>query len=138
MRIFLDASVLFSAAWSDGAVRRLLQSSVDAGHDLIADLYVVEEATRNLSVKDRLPFPLEVLNLVSVQLAPISMSLARGLPLPEKDQPVLAAAIALGCTHLVTGDKAHFGHIFDQLIHGVLVVSPAMLLQLMNHKISAS
>jgi hypothetical protein len=29
--------------------------------------------------------------------------------LPDKDQPVLAAAIRLRCNVLVTGDRTHFG-----------------------------
>jgi hypothetical protein len=51
MRIFLDANVLFSAAKTDGAVRRLLGLLVDAGHECWADAYVVEEARRNLMAK---------------------------------------------------------------------------------------
>lgn len=51
MRIFLDANILFSAAKSDGAVRRLLGMLVDAGHTCCVDDYVVAEARRNLARK---------------------------------------------------------------------------------------
>ena len=51
VRIFLDANVLFSAARSDGVVRRLLNDLVAAGHVLCADGYIAEEARRNLAAK---------------------------------------------------------------------------------------
>ena len=46
MRIFLDANILFSAAKSDGAVRRLLHRLLEGGHECHVDGYVVEEARR--------------------------------------------------------------------------------------------
>ena len=51
MRIFLDANILFSAARSDGAVRRLLEDLRQAGHQCVADGYVTGEARRNLEIK---------------------------------------------------------------------------------------
>ena len=44
MRLFLDANILFSAAKSDGAVRRLLELLLARGHACWVDGYVVEEA----------------------------------------------------------------------------------------------
>src|SRR6266568_4424173 len=57
MWIFLDANILFSAAKSDGAVRRLLDLLIEAGHECWADGFVAEEARRNLAAKfpDGLP-----------------------------------------------------------------------------------
>ena len=52
MRIFLDVNIRFSAARSDGAMRRFLHALLAAGHDLHADTYVVEEARRNLVAKE--------------------------------------------------------------------------------------
>jgi len=51
MRIFLDANILFSAAKSDGAIRRLLALLAGAGHECYADTFVVEEARCNLALK---------------------------------------------------------------------------------------
>ena len=132
MRIFLDANILFSAAKSAGAVRQLLASLADAGHTLWADGFVAEEARRNIHAK----FPAAVHDLETllsaIHLAPAQPSAA--LPdivsqLPEKDRPVLGAAIRLKCDALVTGDKTHFGHWYGKRIAGVQIHSPASLAQ---------
>ena len=130
MRIFLDANILFSAAKSDGAVRRLLNLLAAAGHVCCADAYVIEEARRNLAVKGTghlgdLEAVLRGVEVTSGHAAePPSV---RHLSLPEKDRPVLAAAIQLGCVALVTGDKTHFGRLYRSTIHGVTIHSPRSL-----------
>ncbi len=131
MRIFLDANILFSAAKSDGAVRRLLQWLVTDGHECWVDGYVVEEARRNLALKEGshgvtgLP---AVLAQVRVALTHSGdPRIAVTLPLPQKDQPVLAAAIAHRCDVLLTGDRTHFGRLFGRMIRGVTVHSPRTL-----------
>lgn len=127
MRIFLDANVLFSAAKSDGLVRRLLDLLIEAGHECWADGFVAEEARRNLAAK--FPDGLSVLETLLSRLhtGPIharDSALEDGLPLPEKDRPVLAAAIRHGCEALVTGDRAHFGRLYGKALHGVTIHSP--------------
>ena len=47
--------------------------------------------------------------------------------LPDKDRPVLAAAIRLGCDALVTGDRTHFGALYGRTIVGVTIHSPRSL-----------
>jgi len=47
MRVFLDANVLFSAACSEGAVRRLLELLRESNHTLCADDFVIQEVRRN-------------------------------------------------------------------------------------------
>ena len=49
------------------------------------------------------------------------------LGLPIKDRPILAAAVAAGCTHLLTGDFKHFGPLLGRSVHGVKVTSMRML-----------
>src|SRR6266849_5394016 len=66
MRIFLDANVLFSAARSEGAVRRLLDLLIEAGHECWADGFVAEEARRNLAAK--FPDGLSVLETLLLRL----------------------------------------------------------------------
>jgi hypothetical protein len=49
--------------------------------------------------------------------------------LPIKDRPIVAAAVAAAATHLVTGDKQHFGPLFGQVIEGVMVLPPGEYLR---------
>jgi hypothetical protein len=130
MRIFLDANILFSAAKSDGAVRRFLVLLIDAGHVCCADAYVAEEARRNLAIKA--PKSTSVLDafLSRMQVAaarPDSETVEAALVIAEKDRPVLAAAIRLGCEALVTGDRTHFGAFYGKRLGGVAIHSPRSL-----------
>jgi hypothetical protein len=131
MRIFLDAHVLFSAAKSNGAVRQLL-ALIEPGHECWADGYVVEEARRNLIAKA--PAGVSVLDtlLARIHLAaahPRSAALEAALPVPEKDRPVLTAAMRLRCEALITGDRTHFGAFYGQTLGGVTIYSPSMAAQ---------
>lgn len=132
MRVFLDANILFSAAKSDGAVRAMLQLLVDRGHDCRADAYVVAEARRNLVAKG--PQALDVLDalLADLQIAAAAPAAEQSGELdwlPEKDRPVLAAAMRLGCEVLVTGDRTHFGPGYGQTFGGVTIHSPRSLVE---------
>jgi predicted nucleic acid-binding protein len=130
MRIFLDANVLFSAAKSDGAVRRLLATLAKAGHECWVDGYVVEEARRNLVAKAPAGAPVLDTLLARMHLAaahPHPAALEATLAIPEKDRPVLAAAMRLECEALVTGDRTHFGAFYGKTIGGVTIYSPSLL-----------
>jgi predicted nucleic acid-binding protein len=125
MRIFLDANILFSAAKSDGAVRLLLNLLLKAGHECCVDGYVTEEARRNLAAKA--PKGLAALEALLVRMhregaQHADAALEATLPLPEKDRPVLAAAIRHGCAALVT-----FGPLYGKTLHGVAIHSPRSL-----------
>ena len=54
----------------------------------------------------------------------VDTALAITLPLAEKDRPVLAAAIRLRCSVLLTGDRTHYGALFGKVLHGVTIHSP--------------
>ncbi|QJR09975.1 hypothetical protein DSM104443_01026 [Usitatibacter rugosus] len=129
MRIFLDANVLFSAAKSDGAVRQLLGLLAQSGCASCVDAYVVEEARRNLAAKfpASIPYLNELLTTVEVIPTRAQPAGQATYGLPEKDRPVMAAAIAGHCDILVTGDKAHFAPLYGKRIEGVEILSPAML-----------
>ena len=135
MRIFLDANILFSAAKSAGAIRQLLRQLNERGHKLVADDYVATEARRNLARKagsDAIPYLDALLLQIEVNHAQHSPQRA-GFPqtdadwLPEKDRPVLLAAIALHCDALVTGDRTDFGSGFGRTFGGVAIYAPAQL-----------
>jgi predicted nucleic acid-binding protein len=121
-RIFLDANVLLSAAWrSAAAIQRLWRLE---GVELLSSGYAVEEARRNLETpaqRGRLTRLLRRVHLVE----PEHFTLPRGVRLPDKDLPILLAAIDGGATHLLTGDWEHFGPYFRQEVGGVLILPPA-------------
>ena len=129
MRIFLDANILFSAAKSDGAVRQLLQLTMDTGHECWIDPYVEAEARRNLQAKaPKAVAALDALlaECLSGPFLPIAAEMDEALgALPADDRPVLAAAIRLKCEVLITGDKRHFGSLYGRRVRGVAVHSPA-------------
>jgi hypothetical protein len=61
-------------------------------------------------------------------VAPIDARIARLVDwLPEKDRPVLAAAIRQRCDVLVTGDRTHFGAGYGKAFGGVVIHSPRSL-----------
>jgi len=131
LRIFLDANILFSAAKSDGPIHALVVRLLDAGHECWVDGYVIDEARRNISAKA--PARLQSLEtlVAKVRVAATSpATLGAGLAgLPEKDRPVVAAAAALSCEILVTGDRTHFGKFYGRLVQGVRIHSPRSLFE---------
>jgi uncharacterized protein len=125
MKVFLDANILFSGALPDSRMRALLL--VLAKHaECLTNSYAIEEARRNLELK----FPTSVARLPAlIDLCAVCSLVVDDLPveLNTKDRPILGGAIAAAATHLVTGDKTDFGHLFGKTICGVKVVSPTML-----------
>lgn len=123
-RLFLDANILFSAAYrEDAGVTRIwsLKRIV-----LLTSTYTVEEAERNLSTKNqrhRLHELLATIETVNASMPPSSDR--QGINLPEKDWPILGGAVAAGATHLITGDVKHFGQYFGKRLLGILVLPPA-------------
>lgn len=130
MRIFLDANILFSAAKSDGATRQLIELLLDAGHECHVDGYVVDEARRNLIAKapEGDAALRELLRKMKVaDIHPSGPVPEAAAVLPEKDRPVLAAAIRSRCDALVTGDRTHFGRFYGRALGGVAIHSPRSL-----------
>ncbi len=122
--IFLDANVLFSAAYRpDAGLRRLW---VLPGARRITSAYAAEEARRNLGRPKQLEDLEELLSSVEVIATTASTDhpLISTTELPDKDQPILLAAIGAGATHLLTGDFQHFGPYYGERIEGVLILSP--------------
>lgn len=131
MRIFLDANILFSAARSDGAIRRMIRDLRGAGHELVADEYVVAEAVRNLEIKaaaalDDWAGLIRIIHREPLVPPPPTWDPIL-LPLPDKDRPVLAAAIRLRCEAMVTGDRTHFNQLYGRTVAGVAIHSPRSL-----------
>jgi predicted nucleic acid-binding protein len=125
-RIFLDANVLFSASYR--ADSGLLAFWKLSDVTLCSSRYAIEEARINLEEEAQrrrlaqLPPALQVLDARGYELSP-------GIRLPQKDVPILLAAIEAHATHLVTGDIRHFGAYFGKSVQGVLVVTPSEYLK---------
>lgn len=123
-RLFLDANVLFSAAYAEGSgLTRLWRSKAVR---LLASGYVIEEARRNLDnadARDRLEVLLEKIEQVGDPAAALDPEMEQGLP--ENDRPVLRAAMAAGATHLLSGDRRAFGAWYGKRLASVLVLRPA-------------
>ena len=126
-RLFLDANVLFSAAYkSDTRLLRLWKLKDVA---LCSSPYALEEAKINLTdeaQRMRLATLSESIQLFEAGQKP----LPRGISLPDKDQPILVAAVAARATHLLTGDVRHFGEYFGKKIEGISVLLPGEYLRL--------
>ena len=112
-RVFLDANVLYSAGYKDASALRELWELTEV--ELLTSLYALEEARRNLAIDK--PGQIEslerLIGAMTVVADPVEgLALPDGIDLVEKDRPILLAAIAARATHLVTGDKDHFGRYF--------------------------
>lgn len=127
-RLFLDANILFSAAYRpDAGVRRLWKLPAAV---LLTSDYAVEEARRNLREPEQLK-RLDAL-LESVRTASaivLNPEMRPDIELPEKDWPILSGAATAGATHLITGDVRHFGPYFGTEVGGVLILPPADYLE---------
>ncbi|MCA1667640.1 MAG: PIN domain-containing protein [Thermomicrobia bacterium] len=126
--VFLDANVLFSAAYRPRSSLRRLWDLTDVR--LITSACAVEEARRNLPTPQQRA-ALETL-LRTLEVAPeqgkMEHPILARIALPEKDRPILLAAIAAQATHLLAGDARHFGAYYEQEIAGVMILPPAAYL----------
>jgi hypothetical protein len=119
--------VLFSAAYKTDT--RLLQLWKLKDVALFSSGYAVQEARINLPHEDQRTR----LNKLTVLLDLVDTShgtLPRGITLPEKDVPILLAAIEARCTYLLTGDVRHFGPYLGKKIGGIQIALPAQYLRL--------
>ena len=127
-RVFLDANVLFSAAYSRDSKLRSLWTLQRAR--MITSNYAIEEATRNLDSPpqidrlDRL-----ITRTTIVPEASPDVELPNSVRLPDKDVPILLAALSAGATHLLTGDKLHFGPYMNRQIAGLKILTPGEYLK---------
>lgn len=125
-RLFLDANVLFSAAYRHGAGLVALWKLKDVV--LCSSRHALEEARINLEESEqwqRLDELAESLQFFDA----VDRSLPRGIVLAEKDIPILLAAIEAKADYLLTGDFRHFGSYFGKRIEEAVVISPGQYLK---------
>jgi predicted nucleic acid-binding protein len=130
-RLFLDANILFSAAYRSDA--GLLQLWKLSDVMLCSSRYALEEARINLTDADqqvRLARLSETVHLFEAS----HQEMPRGISLPEKDVPIILAAIEAHATHLLTGDLRHFGPYLGKKIEGIAIVLPGEYLRARTRK----
>lgn len=123
-RVFLDANVLFSAAYLESSRLRNLWKLRDA--ELLSSAYAVQEAYINLEgpeARGRLERLVSALSIVVE--APEQLALPPNVFLIEKDRPILLAALNARATHLLTGDTTHFGALLGSRIGSLEILTPA-------------
>lgn len=125
MRVFLDANILFSAARPGSPLREMVLMLARRSA-CVTNAHARDEAGRNLTAKrseDEGSF-----RLLMAQVAVESgMHCPLDIPLTDKDRPILGGAIGCRCTHLLTGDRTHFGAFYGRVLQGVRIVSPRQL-----------
>jgi predicted nucleic acid-binding protein len=125
-RLFLDANVLFSAAYKIDA--RLLPLWKLGNVTLCSSHYALQEVRINLTGEDQWTRLAELSR--SLQLFEAGPTpLPAGILLPEKDAPILRAAIEARATHLLTGDVRHFRAYFGKKIEGIAITRPGEYLR---------
>lgn len=126
----MDANVLFSAAYKPRSRLVDLWKLDDA--EIITSGLALEEARRNLEPDEAALSRLIVL-AARTRVVPEVGQREPGLSradqaaldaLPDKDRPILAAAIAARAAMLVTGDLRHFGALMGRVVAGVKVIRP--------------
>jgi predicted nucleic acid-binding protein len=121
-RLFLDANVLFSGAYrSDSGLNRLWKLP---GAQLVTSEYAAEEARINLPDEAQRRRLNQRLATMEILPAFPAGALPAGVDLPEKDRPILLSALEARATHLLTGDKEHFGKYFGRDVGGVRILPP--------------
>ena len=128
-RIFLDANILFSAAYLENSGLGRLWQLDDV--ELLTSSYALEEASRNLALErpsalNRLERLTHGLTMVD---SPQTVSLPASIRLDSKDRPILLAAIHAQADYLLTGDARHFGHLYGKRIERVMVLRPVRYLE---------
>jgi predicted nucleic acid-binding protein len=128
LRLFLDANILFSAAYRDASPALLLFELASAGRcRLLTSAFAWDEAQRNIRLKS--PQRSQTLDALRERLeyAPVpdaqAILDAAEQGLPDKDAPILAAARVAKADILVTGDRTHFGHLYGKTIGSLWVLT---------------
>jgi uncharacterized protein len=121
MSVFLDANILFSGSNSDSSIHGLLLW-LNGKEPLVTSSYTAMEASRNISAKRPAWEENHKTLMACISIVPDAVLYVEA-GLPDKDKPVLAAAIAAKCAYLVTGDKRDFGHLYGKTIEGVMIIS---------------
>jgi predicted nucleic acid-binding protein len=126
VRVYLDSNVVISA--SINGESRFLDFWRLSGVTPVLSRYAIDEVARNLRLAEHkarfagLILRCEIVSDLDVRIIPSHIELA------SKDGPILAAAIGASVDFLATGDRSHFGHLYNLRISGVQITSPGHFL----------
>jgi predicted nucleic acid-binding protein len=130
IRIFLDANILFSASYRVNSQFLKFWEVPDV--IVVTSVYAAEEAKRNCASDAQLQRLDQLLKKTLIVTNAVSGPLPKGISLPPKDQPILAAALSTKADFLITGDKEHFGNYYGRFIVAgkakTIVLTPAAFL----------
>jgi predicted nucleic acid-binding protein len=121
-RLFLDANILFSAAYRPDAGLAQFWRLKDVV--LCSSRYALEEARINLTENAQWRRLVRLTRHLRLFEA-TPRELPAELSLPDKDVPIVLAALEARATHLITGDVRHFGGYFGKQIEGIFILPPA-------------
>jgi len=130
VRLFLDSSVLLSAAGSEKSLSCLIMTIANEWEwDLVTAFYCRDETNRNIG---KFP-PKAAIKWKALQddlsFTPNALTSSRPLLLTaSKDKPVLISALAAKCDVLLTLDTGDFGILIDTKVYGMLVTTPRSFL----------
>jgi predicted nucleic acid-binding protein len=130
VRLFLDSSILLSAAGSEKSLSRLIvKIAGEWGWDLVTAFYCRDESNRNI-----VKFPPKAAKAWKalqddLSFTPNALTSNRPLILSaSKDKPVLISALAAKCDILLTLDTGDFGILIDTKVYGMQVTTPRSFL----------
>ncbi len=121
--MFLDANVLFSAAYGSPGLQRLWALQAEGQCRLLSCALAVEEARRNLDT----PTQQRRLARYAREVEIVEQSRA-GSPTYREGTLIFLAAVEGGATHFLTGDARHFGAWYGRKVRGVRVMRPGAYL----------
>ena len=139
IRIFLDASVLFAAAYSTkGTARDLIRLALEGKIELVVSQQVLEETRRNFSLD--YPEKLTLLNMIVDELDLVIVDnptkdqvLAAAEYTALKDAPIIAAAQSAAIDYLATYDRKHL--LEPEIVaekSGLVIVTPMVIVKLLE------
>ena len=123
-RLVLDANVLFTAAHnSQGKAALVIEEGIRGRWALATSRLAVDEAAHNLRLKYPEVAPRLAPLLATVMILPHHAPRACPVELPAKDRPILQSALDCRATHLLTGDRTHFGPHMNrpELVDGLVI-----------------
>ena len=124
MKIFLDSSVMLSAAGSEKSLSCLVVTlASERGWQLVSSAYCRAETNRNVGKFG--PEAAKRWERMKLEFVPDALTRTRPLLLTAaKDKPVLISALAAECNVLLTLDRGDFGIILDTEVYGMWVTTP--------------